>query len=146
MSKSLSIALLLLAIGCQAPAPAPDNDGHHEHKAPHGGTLIVLGDEAAHLELVLSRNGGMTLYVLDGEVENSIRVAQSELTIEVDGKPVLLKAHPSELTGEKVGDCSEFQGHSGLRDNPPFQGSVRLIQVQGRSYEKITFKYPEGNE
>ncbi|GMU57807.1 MAG: hypothetical protein AMXMBFR33_69530 [Candidatus Xenobia bacterium] len=140
------MALLLLAIGCQAPAPDHHDHGHHEHKAPHGGTLIVLGEEAAHLELVLSPSGGMTVYVLDAEAENSIRVAQSELRIEVDGKPVLLKAHPSELTGERVGDCSEFQGDSSLRDNPPFQGTVFQIEVQGRSYEKITFKYPEGNE
>ncbi|MCE7872814.1 hypothetical protein DYH09_20860 [bacterium CPR1] len=139
------IALLLLAIGCQAPSPTHDQDGH-EHKAPHGGTLIVLGEEAAHLELVLSQSGRMTVYVLDAEAENSIRVTRGELTIQVDGKPILLKAHPSELTGEKVGDCSEFQGDSSLRDKPPFQGTVFRIEVQGRSYEKITFKYPEGNE
>ena len=35
-----------------------ETDAHHEHTAPHGGTLVVFGDEFAHIELVLDQTTG----------------------------------------------------------------------------------------
>lgn len=150
MRSTLLISLLLLATACQAPAPAHDDHdhGHHKHQAPHGGALIVLGEEDAHLELVLdSESGTLTAYVLDSEAEQAIRLARPELIVEVEGKPLQLAAQASELSGEKVGDSSEFRSQSPLLIGlSRFQGSLPEIEVQGRRYEKITFKYPEGNE
>ncbi|MBK7495896.1 MAG: hypothetical protein IPI28_11060 [Candidatus Omnitrophica bacterium] len=44
-----------------------DHNHDHHHAAPHGGTMVALGDHMAHLELVLdSQNGTLTAYILDG--------------------------------------------------------------------------------
>ena len=45
-----------------------DHSGHgHHHVAPHGGTLVVFGNEFAHLELVLDLSvGKLDAYFLDG--------------------------------------------------------------------------------
>jgi hypothetical protein len=48
-----------------AAAPAPKA---HEHKTPHGGTAIELGEEAFHVELVKEDPGTLSAYVLDGEL------------------------------------------------------------------------------
>ena len=43
---------------------------------PHGGTPVVLGNEAYHLELVVdAASGTLQVYVLDGEMENFVRVS-----------------------------------------------------------------------
>src|ERR1035438_8875229 len=68
----------LLATGGQSPpSTAPPGHPHkHEHHPPHGGTPVVLGDEAYHIELVLDASAGtLQAFVLDGELENFIRSA-----------------------------------------------------------------------
>src|SRR6266699_3894920 len=55
----------------------------HEHHAPHKGTLVEFGEEFAHLELVLSKDGKLTGYVLDGEAEKAVRVKQKEIEIKI---------------------------------------------------------------
>jgi len=50
---------LAVAAALVLPARAEDKEeGGHEHHAPHGGTLVVFGDEAAHVELVLDPKTG----------------------------------------------------------------------------------------
>src|ERR1022692_4220466 len=70
----------LLAPGCsRPPSTASSGQPHkHEHHPPHGGTPVVLGDEAYHIELVLDASAGtLQAFVLDGELENFIRSAAS---------------------------------------------------------------------
>ena len=56
--------------------PPPTGQAHHhEHTAPHGGTLVALGEEFGHLELLLNKETGeLTAYVLDGEAEKPVRL------------------------------------------------------------------------
>ncbi len=63
----MKMALCLIFVTAMAAVASAhgdaDTDAHqsghgHEHAAPHGGTLIVLGDEFAHLELVLDPGTG----------------------------------------------------------------------------------------
>lgn len=124
----------------------------HEHHAPHKGTLVVLGEEFSHVELVLDNTTGeLTAYVLDGEAENPVRIAQSSLIIKLKdkGKLVSLRLKPiaNDLTGEKVGDTSEFQGtFSKLKGLSHFEGYISSIQSRGESFKNVRFLYPEGNE
>ena len=70
----------------------PETQAHHEHTAPHGGTLVVFGDEFAHIEFVLDQTTGkLTGYVLDGEAEKSVRLSQ---------KTVELKIHREDIQSE----------------------------------------------
>lgn len=124
----------------------------HVHKAPHGGTLVVLGEEFAHLELVLDAAAGqLTGYVVDGCAENSIRLAQPAIELRI-GKDaaafdVTLSATENSLTGEKAGDTSQFGGAAaGLKGLSRFEGIVKSVTVKGQTFKDVAFRYPEGNE
>ncbi len=111
-----AITLLGLA-GCSKPhearAPAPAAATAHAHHAPHGGTLVPLGQHLYNLEFVHdSENGRLTAYLLDAHAENFIRgpLAAINLTVEVSDtpKPLTLVAVANSATGETVGDTSEY--------------------------------------
>jgi hypothetical protein len=119
----------------------------HEHRAPHGGKLIELGNEVAHIELVLDRDSGtLTAYVLDGEAENPTRIQQPSLDLSVEGPPPLagltftLAANANILTGETVGDSSEFAVVSDtLRGVSGLTGRIARIRVRGGAFVDIRF-------
>lgn len=131
----------------------------HEHKAPHQGTLIMFSppDEFAHLELVIDKTSGkVTAYVLDGEAEKAVRIAQKEIEFKVErqtktgveaGFSVTLKAQTSTLTGEKEGDTSEFAGQSDkLKGLAVFDAVITAIKVKGKDFSNVKFNFPKGNE
>lgn len=164
------IALLAACGGSESPAPSVDtaehahdahhdhdhdHDGHHHHhEAPHGGTLIELGDHVAHLEAVLDPESGLlTLYVLDGEAEHPIRVPETllELTLEapaLDGAVALmLDPVESVLTGETAGDTSQFSVENAMLVGlERFTGRISAITVRGQEFREVKFSFPEGNE
>lgn len=124
----------------------------HEHHPPHHGTLVELGEEFAHLELLLdSFTGGLTAFVLDGEAENPVEISQSSLLVKVKAKggafTVKLKPVASALTGETVGNTSQFQGSfKKLKDLEKFEGTIVRIKAKGTDFKNVWFLYPEGNE
>lgn len=126
-------------------------DAGHLHKAPHGGTLVVLG-EVANLELLLDPAAGqITAWIVDGCAENAIRLAQPAIELRV-GKDaaafdVTLAATENALTGEKTGDSSQFGGSApGLKGLARFDGVVKSVTVKGQTFKDVAFRYPEGNE
>lgn len=134
-------------------AHSPDHDHGHHHEAPHGGVLIALGDHVAHIELVFdAEDGALTAYVLDGDAENAVRVSALELEILVqpetgDPFPVRLEAYANVLTGETMGDTSEFRAQSDkLKQVDRFRGSIPALTVRGVEFRDIDFRYPDGNE
>jgi hypothetical protein len=141
-----------VAAGPSAPASpvaAPAGELDHAHKAPHGGLLVELGEEFAHLELLLdAASGRLTVYVLDGEAEQAVRLAQKEIVIEIRRPAlgeVVLTAVASALTGESVGDSSQFVGQSpALKGAARFEASVRSVSVRGRTFEGAEIDYPKG--
>lgn len=144
---------LAAVVGCArrdtstAAASAP-----HEHHAPHGGTAVVLGEEACHLELLLDpATGRLGAWILDGELENFIRIAAPglELTVTMAGqtRPLTLRAIASSATGETVGDTSYFEAQADwLRGVTRFDGELARIEVRGSAYTAVKFNFPRGNE
>ncbi len=125
--------------------------GSHVHAAPHGGTLIVFGDEAAHLELVLDETSGkLTAYVLDGEAEKGVPIAQEFVEVEIEKpKTASLKLMPVEnaLTGEKAGSTSQFSVLSDeLKGLSNFDANIKSLNVKGREFRSVHFNFPKGNE
>ena len=129
----------------------------HVHKAPHGGTLVVLGAEAAHLEFVIDRDAGtLTCYVLDGEAENPVRLAQDSVRITITwndqqegvGSVFALMPVASELTGERAGDSSEFRvkDRDIARRPGRFKVKIEKVEVTGQTFTGVEFAFPEGNE
>lgn len=125
----------------------------HEHKPPHGGTLIVLQEEFAHLELALDAvTGKLTAWVLDGEAAQFVRVQQKEIQLRVrlaDKKEetVALKAVANLLTGETEGDTSQFEGAAAaLKGVSRFGGVVVALTAKGKEFKDVSFRFPEGND
>lgn len=131
--------------------------GHHEHSAPHNGTLVELGDEFAHVELVLDSDGGiLTAYVLDGEAEEAVRIAQSDIQLDIElghdeggdeEFKVILQGKENSLTGETVGDTSEFSGQSDrLKGVKEFEAEIVHLTIKGQELNNVEFNFPKGNE
>lgn len=130
-----------------------DHGHHHHHTAPHGGTMVALGDEAAHLELALNpATGHLTGYVLDGEGEKSIRIKQPTITLQayagdLKSTPTIeLKAVANPLTGEKTGNTSQFEATSpALKSAKRFYVHLKAITIKGVEFKNVTSAFPEGN-
>lgn len=62
-----------------------DHDhAHHDHSAhgPHGGHILELGHEEYHAEWTHDDDSGkVTVYVLDGDMKNEVKIESSEITI-----------------------------------------------------------------
>lgn len=153
----LSILLAVVLTGCQGqPSPAPTTPstnaehvhGHH-HVAPHNGALIALGEETAHLELVLEPTSGtLTVYLLDGNAETAVRLPGQPIKIQLDsGTSVELLPQADELTGETKDDTSTFQAKvQELEGVEAFSGTLPRLELKGRTFENVKLQYPQGNE
>jgi|CZKI01.1.fsa_nt_gi hypothetical protein len=144
----------LLATGCsRPPSTASSGQPHkHEHHPPHGGTPVVLGDEAYHIELVLDASAGtLQAFVLDGELENFIRSAAPsfEIVADVAGAPraLVMAAVANPATGETVGDTSLFQTQADwLRTTGEFDAVLRSFTIRGTTFTDVKFNFPKGND
>jgi len=141
---SASIAALFFLFAGQVSA--------HEHHPPHHGTLVVLGEEFSHVELLLDpATGKLDAFVLDGEAENPVRISQSSLQILVKDKKkdwtLKLKPIANALTGETIKNTSQYEVVSPkLKGLSRFQGSIVHINAKGTDFKNVWFLYPEGNE
>jgi hypothetical protein len=144
----LVAGLTAACAGSSPPAQSQAAPAIHEHHAPHGGTLVELGEGLAHIELVLDRDAGtLTAYVLDGEAEDATRIQQATLDVVVEAPPTLaghplpLLARANVLTGETVGDSSEFVATSdALKEAASLKGRVSRIIVKGAIFENVPFE------
>lgn len=157
--KKLSLFLLSVSVatlaGCGENNSKPSEQktpAKHEHKPPHGGTPVVLGNEEHHIELVLnSAEGRMDAYVMDGELENFQRIKAESFTITVrlpgQEQSLLFKAVPNNATGEKIGDTSMFEAQADwLKTAKSFDAVLPQIEVRGTTYTNIEFNFPKGND
>jgi len=152
---ALVCALLLAgacAAGCSRPAPSAAPARRHEHHPPHGGTPVVLGDEAYHLELVLDPSAGtLQAYILDGEMEAFVRspAPSIEIVADVGGAPRTLVLAPvaNPATGETAGDTALFEARADwLRGARQFDAVLTSVTVRGATFTGVRFNFPRGND
>ncbi|MDZ4859439.1 MAG: hypothetical protein SGI88_10710 [Candidatus Hydrogenedentes bacterium] len=173
--RFIPISVLVLAVtvasGC-SPAPAPVQDSTptpettsivsepvatstdtespaHAHTAPHGGTLVMLGDHVANVELVLNPTiGALTAFILDGEAENAVPLSAPGLpvVITLEGQePQTLTLAPAEnvLTGETKESTSQFTAQfDALKGATAFKGSIPELTIYGVTMKNIAFEFP----
>src|SRR5580692_2910328 len=93
LSAAVAALTVAAAGGCSSQGPAGASSAEaaktppheHEHKAPHGGSLVELGEEFGHVELVSDPGSGkITAYILDGEAEESVKIQQPELELQLN--------------------------------------------------------------
>lgn len=162
-----SLALAANMIGCGDPDQAGMDDDHdhghdhthdhghshgHHHEPPHGGVGVVLGAEEFHLELVMdSAAGQLSIYVLDGHMEEFIRIPDSSITLDIETgsgvKSVTFHAEASTRTGETVGNTSWFVARDEMfKDLKNFQATLPNLTIRNKTYTQVKFSFPEGNE
>lgn len=105
---------------------------------------MEVGEELAHLELLWDADKALlTVYVLNGECESSVRVRQTELQLQGMDWGGSLKAVANALSEEKVGDTSQFSGSlPGLRGHSQWSGEIRSLTVSGRNFKHLPITYP----
>jgi hypothetical protein len=138
-----------LAVALTACGPAAhdeDRAGHHAHTAPHGGTLVELGDHEFHLEFVFPAEGDrLAAYVLDGHAERFIRVPiesfEVDVTLPEGARTLTFEAVANDATGETVGNTSQFEARADWLDGTEgFDAVLKEITIQGRTYRDLRFR------
>lgn len=153
--KSLRLtlaAVCLLIIGCskktEEAAAKHDHGPGHVHVAPHGGTLVEIGEHAYNVELLRDRAAGkLTVWVLDGHAENFVRIKAPaiELVAMPGGQftPLSLKAVANPATGETVGDTSMFEVQADFLKTAGSFSGILTVEIKGTRFEKIAYGLPE---
>ncbi|MBT3468392.1 MAG: hypothetical protein HOK49_07685 [Opitutae bacterium] len=148
----LIFLLFVLVAGCGDNDNTHHHSGGHVHPAPHGGTLVELGEHAFNLEFLLDRQlGTLRLYVLGAHAEKFIRIQDEKLNViltsEGETHSITLDAMPNELTKEVKGDTSHFFGSiEWLKGKKFISGVMRSVKIQGNTYEEVSFDLPVHGE
>jgi hypothetical protein len=130
-----------------------EDDEHHHHTAPRGGTLVELGDHVGNVEFLLDKaTGTLTAYALDAHAENPVRMKEAALSLQitVNGAApatVTLAATANPLTGETVGDTSQFQATvDALKGAEKFSGVIPAMEYRGVQLPETRFDFPAAAE
>ena len=136
-----AVALMMFS-GCSRPESA-SGAGGHSHKAPHGGTLVEVGQHAYNIELVRDAAAGkLTGYVLDGHAENFVRITAPSIDLVAftggEKRPLSLRAVANPATGETVGDTSQFEAQADwLKNTAEFPGEIPAVEIRGTRFQRI---------
>jgi hypothetical protein len=150
---TMGFLAMAVACGCQkadeekAPSAAKAEAGHEAH---HGGCLNAIELCAVGHAEVKVEGDTLRCWLVGGENETgkSVRVPDPEIRLVVkldDGaeQPLVLAAKPIDLAGEKVGDCSYFEGAADwLKDAAKFQ-ATGTVTFKGQS-RRMEIRYPDG--
>jgi len=95
--------------------------------------------------------GELHLYFMDGHAESPARLTQASiqlsLTLGAETFDFTLAAQASTLTGETVGDCSEFSGQDDrLKGAQGFEAVVQQLEVLGTSFSSVPISYSHGGQ
>jgi len=125
----------------------------HVHEARNGGTLVVLAEEFAHMEVLVDAEAGeVTAWSLGPHCETYVKLAQPtiDLTFAADGAEpftLTLAAQYSEASSDAEGSSSWFAAtDERLVGLESFDGTFGTIDARGRTFETTAFPYPEGND
>jgi len=136
----------LLATACSKSGHPDPKSAHaaHVHVAPHGGTLVEIGDHAYNVELLRDRaTGTLTAWILDAHAENFVRVKATTLALVAmpGGRytPLQLRAVANPATGETVGDTSQFEIQvDWLKTAPDFAG-IFTVEIRGTTFRDVEY-------
>lgn len=98
-----------------APPATVETDHEHEHahpsEGPHHGSLIELGNEQYHAELVHDDvAGSVTIYILDSAAKSAVPIESKELTVNIthEGQGEQFKIPAKAEAGDPTGKSSRF--------------------------------------
>ncbi|QDU07601.1 hypothetical protein [Gimesia aquarii] len=118
-----------------------DDHGHdHPSEGPHHGSLIELGKEAYHAELVHDeKNGSVIIYILDGTAKKSVPIKAERLLINTkhDGKGQQFTLAASPESTDPEGQSSRFSTQEKELEKLLHEedATARLVlEIDGKSY------------
>lgn len=119
-----------------------DEHDHHHH-APHHGSLTLVGDHAAQIELTLDAEAGkLELYVLDGEAEKGLEVDQAELELAAtlpDNPDVLaLKLVPIDPAKKDSGFVVQDDKLKGIK---ALKATITSLKLKDSPQEKVAVEF-----
>ncbi len=121
-----------------APHPATVESHAHPSEGPHHGTLIELGNEAYHAELVHD-DTSVTVYVLDASASKTTPIDAVEVSINLvhDGKPLQFKLAAAPESNDPPGKSSRFSIQSAelIEELEHAHSTPKLsVMIEGKSY------------
>lgn len=144
-----TLALVMTWLGCDRKHSHGSHSHHHD--APHGGTVLELGAEECFLEFVRdAASGKLQCYVISPHMAGFIRLPEAsfEVTARVGERTETLVFKPvaNPATGETVGDTSQFEAQADwLKMTATFGAELKRLEVKGKKYQAVSFRFPEGN-
>jgi hypothetical protein len=149
-SLTLLAGLLSLSGRAATPKDKPADDHHdhkhesggHVHKPLMGGELVEVGEHQFNLEFKYDQaRGVLQVWVLDAHAENFVRIPALSFAVqEEDGEKrvITVRAIGNDLTGEKPGDSSAFEGEAKwLGSVKHFDGLIRSLKIRGVEFRDI---------
>lgn len=94
-----------------SPPPATVDAHDHPTEGPHHGSLIELGNEEYHAELVHDeQTGAITVYILDSSAKRAVPIDATELTVNLshDGQAEQFSLAASPESSDPPGQSSRF--------------------------------------
>lgn len=129
--------------------PAKKN---HGHVAPHGGTLVEIGQHQFNVEFVHDEESGrLSAYTLDAHAENFLRTAMASFDVVIGAggaiRTVTFKPVANASTGEKAGDTSQYDAtDEWLKDKHAFAGIITRLDFRGAVFTDVPFRFAEDND
>jgi hypothetical protein len=142
----------LLATGCTQRSRSAELKTQHPYRAPHQGTIVMLGRDEFHLELVRDATAGtMTAYLFNETVTIPVRSKSSgfEIIATVGGqkRTLAFSPQPDPARSETVGDTARFVAEAAwLKTTPKFEAEIPLIKLLNATFLHVKFPFPAGNE
>jgi len=165
-TSAAAMFVTLLFVGCTdqpgventTTKPSTSNEAHDDHdhghasEGPHHGSLIELGNEEYHAELVHSDDGTVTIYILDGSAKTAVPIEAEDVTVNLThgeaAEQFKLTAKPD--TSDPSGKSSRFESHDEhLAKDLDTEGiTARLVvTIDGKQFTgKITHSHDHGHE
>jgi hypothetical protein len=141
---ALALALPVAFAACKDKAPdaPPAAPAAHEHPAaPHGGEIVELGDEVAHLEIVHDATAGsLTIYALAADVSTPLAIEKPTVNLAGKGGPVQIPLNATKTGADGKADVWSAT-HPAL-ETDPLDGRVR-VTIDGKTYNPSL--EPEGH-
>ena len=149
---TVAFVIAIFAINPLRYASAEDKD-KHAHTGPHKGSLVELGDEEFHAEIVHDDEMGMvTIYLLGADAKTPVATDAKDIAVnaKVNGKAVQHKIKPAPMKADKPGTASRFISKSKelveLLDQEDVAPVLRVV-IEGKTFNgKIEHDHDEHDE
>lgn len=134
---ALLFALAPFVTGCgksDVPAkPATPAPPAHDHKAPHGGVILELGDAQGHVEVVHEpKTGSVVVYVYGKNLQTPVAVETP--TLLVMGKSGAEEVKPTAVGANADGISSQWTAIDARLMAEPLVGRIR-VKIAGTTHQ-----------